>query len=478
MRSRVIVLRVALFWVALFAAVVICDAKRWSPEELESPKETGSSPCNSRFGSLSSVCDPSGLISEEQRRTIDRAIAALETKRGGFGAKCASYNVGAAVVRYMSTDGYSSASQTAEWMGKVLFSEWAMGDCGVLLFVSTGDRRIYIAVGTSAREVLTSSRLRSTIEHMRQYFSYGDTGRGLLVGVQDIGQFLFPGSADARSTGEHAESEFGFWGWELTCVTIVAVLALVVACLNGTGGPEKMRLKTMSDSNRCVLCLEKMEPHGTAISAGSGAPAPTLVDASETPGETITLPCGHVFHRTVTCWLGWSSSNENESCPLCQVAEGSTSLVESDRATRVFRLRRIATLHPELEERVAEAIRVENGLSARARRDAEASHSRQVDTSYPHYDHQSGLGWMLGAGAAGAAIGSMFGRGWGNADHGERADSAPSFWGMNQDVSGQGGGWGAPSISLGGAGGGWTSHIGGGDGSGWGGGTSGEGGGW
>lgn len=473
----VMTLRAALLVAALYALVLVlsCESKRWSPEELQNPKQSTFSACNRKYRSLSSVCDPSGLISREQRYTIDRAISALEAaSHDGHGA-CKSYKVGATVVRYMATDGYTSVRKMAARMAKAIFTEWHLGDCGVLLFASTGDRRVYIAVGSSARRTLSSNRLQKVITHMSTYFSRGDSGRAVLVGVQDVGKYLFPrGHGPAAEKSKHVgEEQPGLLGWELTVTLTVAALALVVACCNGVGGPERARFNALMDSKRCALCLERFHaPSVTAPATGEDTQSPSSEpDAARDTAEEVVLPCGHTFHRTQACWRGWSATSQE--CPLCQVADGAATLIETEKAGKMFRLQRIATLYPELQGHVTDEIQK---LETRRVRQI-----NNVRTGYSGQDHHSGpgLGWMLGAGAAGAALGSVFSGGWGNGQH---TNSAPPFWGNDQQVSGDGGGWGGPSMSLGGAGGGWSSHFGGGDGGGWGGGggggASGDGGGW
>lgn len=454
-----------------------CDAKRWSPQELQNPRQTTSSHCNSRYGSLSAVCDPSGLVSREQRYSIDRAISALESHHAT--GTCRSYKIAATVVRYMQNDRYSSTSQLASRMAQTLFQEWNMGDCGVLLFASTGDRRVYIAVGVDARKVLTSRRMQGVIKHMTQYFAREDPGRALLIGVQDIARYVAPGgfaSSPARSTKHVGDEDLGLFGWELTLTVVVAGIALAIACCNGVGGPERARFNALMRKERCALCLKKFNaPLVSSPVPPADSQAPEQ-DEPRLPADEITLPCGHVFHRTAECWEGWSATSQD--CPLCQVSEGAATIVESENASTKFRLQRVAALHPELSDYVAaESKRLENRTIRRV------EHVRTGVTDERHHGSGPGLGWMLGAGAAGAALGSMFSGGHSNDQH----NPGGSFWNSGQQVSGDGGGWGAPSFSVGGGdGGGWMSHFGGGDGGGWGGGGGdwagggggGDGGGW
>lgn len=385
----------------------------------------------------------------------------------------------------MQSDGYSSASQLAARIAQTLFQEWNMGDCGVLLFASTEDRRIYIAVGVHARQELTSHRMQGVIKHMTKYFVRNDPGSAMLVGVQDIAKYVAPGgftSSPAPAANQLGETEPGFFGLELTVTVVIAGVALVIACCNGVGGPDKVRFKSLMKEDRCALCLKK-------FSVPVISTQPTLADSQapeqdipRLPPDEITLPCGHVFHRSAECWQGWSATSQD--CPLCKVSEGAATIVESENGSKKFRLQRIAALHPDLREHVlAESERIEN----RSVRRIETV--RTGDTDDRQHSSGVGLGWMLGAGAAGAALGSALSGGHTSTQQNPNWNSVEQVsgdggWNSGEQVRGDGGGWGAPSFSVGGGdGGGWTSHFGGGDGGGWGGdwaggGGDGDGGGW
>lgn len=484
---------VALLVALLFAAA---EAKRWAPQELTSPHGKTSSACLRGYGKHSSVCDPSRYISREQRQALDRALKAAGRRHGyanyDEGARCANgYKIGAAIVEYMAPDGYSSAAQVAETMAKTLLMQWRMGDCGILMFASVGDRRMYIAVGSDAQQRLTTEKVAGVVSDMVPYMANGNPAGAFLTGAHDIESILYPsnrygapppGASNHGKPREPKVEGIEWFGWELHLVSFAAIFALIIACCNGKGGPERAAVKKMLRKDHCALCLDPFEcsfsvasaegqpsPEDGAPESGEGgaqvgagddaeAGAPS-VPASTRADDEIVLVCGHRFHRRPTCY-----DDSMTECPLCKYAEGATTLVESENAERNFRLNKIRTKYPELADAVLAEAKRGGSPSRRRRRNVEN------DDGYRHSGGGGpGMWGLLGAGAAGATLASLFSGGeshqqsYGSANQAFLGDSS-----ANQ-IGGGGGGWGAPSFSVGGGGGGWGSNLlsgGGGDGGG------------
>ncbi len=231
----------------LLAGVVAARKRSWSPDDLSEPLgSTDETVCTRGYGE-SYVCDPDGLLSRESRRALDRNMAILrKPQRGSPTKRCGGgYEVRAAVVRYITRDRGESASSATEKMTQSLLMDWDLGDCGAVLFVSMGDRRVFIATGEATSKVLSSRALRTIIAHMTPYLKRNNPGRALLTAIHDMEHTLRPISSSPidSETVDNRPSHDGssFWGWELKTTLLIAVVAVALAFLNGSSGREQVQ---------------------------------------------------------------------------------------------------------------------------------------------------------------------------------------------------------------------------------------------
>jgi TPM domain/Ring finger domain len=472
------------------------------------------------------VCDPAGVLSRHQRAVLDRVIEALHQPEDRTGDGCASsYDVGVVVIRRMSDDG-RLVSVRAEAFAKHVLSNWRLGEeCGngVLLFVSLLDRRVFIATDAIAGRTLTSSNIDDAIRQMLPYFMRSDTFRAILVGMQTIAKSLPTrsrngGAAAVAAASDHRSAPLIALEWPLMAASLAGVISLVIACLNGIGGSKRTELRKLLAPQQCAICLEPFERHpsqsrsallaappspapksvigrsdaenslvkdtsGNAQVASSGPEAVTSSDSTVllAAGETV-LGCGHMYHRH--CADDWACTTGTTDCPLCTQNASASTVAESEDAELTFRRQRLRALRPDL----ASLLTLERPRRSCQSRDvSDADGSQYVRQQHSSASVISGIGWMLGLSAAGAAVSSMFSGGQGGgADQSYGTSDAANGTASNNllsGIGGSGGGW-ASAVSVGGDGG-WGGGWGGDTRSGWGGGgglgsgdSGGTGGGW
>jgi uncharacterized protein len=134
------------------------------------------------------VVDDAGLLSAEDRRTIEADLKALEEKSSDQ----------VVVVTLPSLQGY-----TIEDFGYQLGRHWGIGTArlnnGVLLIVAPNERKVRIEIGRGLEPILTDALSKIIIENgILPRFRAGDFPGGIKAGVRDIGLAL---------TGDAAELE-------------------------------------------------------------------------------------------------------------------------------------------------------------------------------------------------------------------------------------------------------------------------------
>ncbi len=81
------------------------------------------------------------------------------------------YQIAVAVVDHMSRYNFGSSLSEAQRFARFLHDEWGVGydNCqnGILMFVSLGDRHMFISTGAVAKKVLTNDKIDSVIGRMK-----------------------------------------------------------------------------------------------------------------------------------------------------------------------------------------------------------------------------------------------------------------------------------------------------------------------
>ncbi len=378
----------------------------WKPDELPSPQRDSKKVCG-RNGITSAVCTPDGLLSGSDADNLDGLINFIAEGTNGYeAAPCGShfegYQIAVAIIARMSPwfAVMDSKAEKAERFAKALLDSWGVGNAecqnGVVLFVAVDDRRMHIATGRGAKQVLTDAHVDRILAYMRPLMREEQYGRALIAAVQRIGLIL-----SHKTPIDDAEKAWwlpiAFMAFFAPCILAGGCCAIVKAssrrrtykqcreALQRIDRDSERARNNSYQSTSCPICLEDYDssaPVTTLIpSALNGTTAadvqggteteenaretasllPQTEDASSTrisdgasaePDPRLTLPCGHSFHTScITTWAMGHAANRRQ-CPVCRhPIDGERTELRSDMGSfneeRRFRIRRVRDIYPE-----------------------------------------------------------------------------------------------------------------------------------
>ena len=204
--------------------------------------------------------------------------------------------------------------------------QWGVGDKklqnGVLIFISSKDRAIFISVGSGIRSKLSDSTVDKIINRMKPHLKKANWDAGFASAILDVDHVL--------STGElqHSDSDDS----QLSVMPLV-----MVACIVGFAlfmGHRENKKTADLKRGRCALdslikdvkkaehkvymstsCPMCLEPFLAEPELGEASPS-TANAAKNATLVPKTLPCGHVFCET--CIKQYLNLSAAATCPICR----------------------------------------------------------------------------------------------------------------------------------------------------------------
>ena len=161
-KSRILIL-------LLFLVLGVRPAAAVSPAEVPNPRQQGGW-----------VTDMAGAIPTETEASLNTLLAALEQDTTAEVAVVTVPDTGGEVPKEFATS---------------LFNRWGIGkageDNGVLVLLTTGDRRVEVETGYGIEPVLPDGRVGAILDRYAvPYFRRGDYGTGLLFAVEQMGAVI------------------------------------------------------------------------------------------------------------------------------------------------------------------------------------------------------------------------------------------------------------------------------------------------
>ncbi len=183
-----------------------------------------------RPGDREFIVDEAGLLQPEAAAEIRRlANEALTKKKAPI-----------VVVTIKSLADYGAAGWAIERYAMNLFSEWGIGwqdwNHGMLLLVSTGDRKARIEMGAGWGHQKDGDAQRLMNELIVPNFKRGDFGRGILEGVKGLQALAMGLSPQRGAARDRACGQMSGLGWPIVLVIAVAVLGSMFRGRSGYGG--------------------------------------------------------------------------------------------------------------------------------------------------------------------------------------------------------------------------------------------------
>ncbi len=265
-------------------------------------------------------------------------------------------------------------SKAAEFFCRSLHDTWGVGNdvpscgggTGIVIFLSTSDRALFISRGRALDTILTDARLDHIIEkNMKPWLRQEQYSEGLKETIHQLGVYLQKGPP---SGGERI-AKFLTEYFVLFVIASSAMLvfrdswkrrqagqkyARVASQLNQLDRTRAEALQGRYRSTSCPICLEDFQVKTSAPSTSAGHDheetteslkckkdshanlrhtSPTLdSDTSDMIGSDglplRLLRCGHVFDET--CWAEWVDKGSSITrCPICQQSVGGDQNTEA-----------------------------------------------------------------------------------------------------------------------------------------------------
>ena len=141
----------------------------------------------------SAICDPSDRLKRSEKDIIEGSLNSLAHLGQGAIAVIDKLN------RTEALQNETIASAT-EIVAKATYTAWGIGrgadDRGFLVFLSLGDRTVYISIGSGLEKYVAQDDLTSIISNMKVKLRSGEFSQAILVAVLEIKLLLSLSAAD------------------------------------------------------------------------------------------------------------------------------------------------------------------------------------------------------------------------------------------------------------------------------------------
>jgi uncharacterized membrane protein YgcG len=310
--------------------------RAWLPNEFPNPDDNPQI-CRTLQKRL---CDPDAILQVSEIQTIedylrrDRHVEMLcsefdqETNEKKESedqqSKFEDVQIGVALVERMNLRNfhYDPELKGAEKFGRHVHDAWGVGKqtvcggTGVLIFLSTLDRAVYISRGKALEPFLTKGRIEYVISSMRSSLQEQNYGQAIIQALEKIDYILTHekpvftnDNDDVTSAYWTAGLFFGFFGLA-TFLSRRAdryrrQYANVASNLNAIDEQRAQALQGQFQAKSCPICLEDFQSVAMPPKGSDGLPLKLL-------------RCGHVFDET--CWINWVNSGHGHynKCPICR----------------------------------------------------------------------------------------------------------------------------------------------------------------
>lgn len=318
----------------------IAGATPWLQENFPHP-ERNAKACRGR------LCDPDGVLSTEGTDQLEaflqtqtymeatkdcrvKSTTSEITEDATTDAQTMELQMGVALVKKMDLtpfEGESSEDRAAETFARFVHDEWGVGvetescgGAGVLLFLSIGDRAVYVSRGAALEGTLTDRRVDQIIENMKDLLRSEEYDNAILQALHDMQKYIEQGPPTRWEDFMHT-----FLNLLFPATWLMAVLGTMGRNLwvNSRMQREYARVRSqLSDIDRaraealqgrykctsCPICLDDFAPPATEDGVATVG----------SDGQPIKLlRCGHCMDET--CWAEWISSGRGTitKCPIC-----------------------------------------------------------------------------------------------------------------------------------------------------------------
>lgn len=285
--------------IVLLVSLICCYSERW-PTDINPPPK----------GIF--LSDPDSLLSNQELITLNEKIKKISK----------SLEIGVLIIRKMSSNFLSpfrDQDQAAHEFAKSVFDRWGIGsketNNGLLIFISTLDRKFRIVTGKGAKNIVSDSNANAIFEDAKPKLKSSDFAGAIDGALDDVEYYENPPNFFVRIF----RAIYQIFTALLIPLAFIAVFACI-SIINDNRPINKKRknfeanlakLKELQKKgklnehfiqNSCGICLEEFEK-----------------DETQNPKNAnfVILVCGHNFHKE--CLESWLK-NKN-LCPFCKIKD-------------------------------------------------------------------------------------------------------------------------------------------------------------
>lgn len=280
----------------------------------------------------SRLCDPGGILVEDDAKKVREEINRLEgacsvecNNNSDESAKAPNVQMVIVIVPKISKAEIShriSIDDAVETYATTLHDRWGVGNVvcgkstGILLFVSTLDRSMYVSTSDGVQPILTTSRLESIMDAMKDRLREEEYTEALGKFVSAVEEYF------AKGPPSFFERYFGYM---IICGATIAIslqtlkeryerreYARVHSKLSKMDRDKALVLMGQYKCTSCPICLEDFQLDKNATQKDK------FIGSDGKPLQV--LKCGHAFDAT--CWSNWISKGSAafnvRKCPICK----------------------------------------------------------------------------------------------------------------------------------------------------------------
>lgn len=283
----------------LLLSLICCYTERWPTEINPPPKGVF-------------LSDPDLLLSNQELHSLNEKIKKISK----------SLEIGVLIINKMASSFLSpfrSQDQGAHEFAKAVFDRWGIGsketNNGLLIFISTLDRKFRIVTGKGARKIISDSNADAIFENVKPKLKSSNYAGAIDSALNDVEYYENPPN--------FLVAFFQTIYQILTALMIPLMLICIFGCiafLNERRPINRKRknfeenlakLKELQQKGKlnehfiqksCGICLEEFEKDDTQ---------------NPKKAEFVILVCGHNFHKE--CLESWLKTKN--LCPFCKIKD-------------------------------------------------------------------------------------------------------------------------------------------------------------
>lgn len=271
------------------------------------------------------ISNPDSILSASNFESINKELESFQ-----------KLQIGVLIIKKMSSSflkAYSDQDKAAHEFAKQVFDKWGIGDAktnnGLLLFISTTDRKMRIVTGAGAKEIISDSRADKIFEEVKSLLKKEDYAGAIRSSINEIKDYMNTSFSKwlfkeflSFITNAFLELIIPIFFLAIFCVLglILSICNCIYSCLGYLRVLTPNYWKRKAFTKKIYKLKEKQttgELNKNFISETCGICLEEFNKQEKTAKDFLILVCGHNFHKNcIEEWL-----NKKNSCPYCKLKD-------------------------------------------------------------------------------------------------------------------------------------------------------------